>query len=200
MDRIGGREADQLSGTQSCSICIVRVGKSRRRGPTPPGQHNSNRFHMEDGGNPLLIPMQGEPSVVARSHQQEYHNSPPSVVIHNRKKRGRLSQQTQTAEVGLQADLIGVLEDLPQTSGLAHTGRLRIQGESSNSQVHDLGERPQGSGNQHPGLLLGSGNLVVPPGPPHSSSTGGGSRAADHGNFDLSGVDRSNVVANPLDK
>ena len=146
MDRTGSREAHQLSGTQSCSIHIVRVGKSRRRGSTPPGQHDGNHLHTEDGGTPLFIPMQGEPSVVARSHEEEYHNSPPSVVIHNRKHRGRLSQQTQTAEVGLQADLIRVLEDLLQTSSLAHTGRLRIQGESSNFQVHDLGKRPQGHG------------------------------------------------------
>ena len=42
---------------------------------------------------------------------------------------------------------------------------------------------------------MGSGNLVVPSGPPHSSSTGGGSRAVDRGDSDLSRVDRSNVVA-----
>ena len=34
--------------------------------------------------------------------------------------------QTQTAEVGLQTNLIRVLEDLPQTSSLAHTGCLRL--------------------------------------------------------------------------
>ena len=82
--------------------------------------------------------------------------------------------------MGLQADLIRVLENLPQTAS---------------SQVHDLGERPQGSGNQRPGFLLGSHNLVVPPSPSHSSSTGEGLTAADHGNSDLSRVNRGNVVA-----
>ena len=37
--------------------------------------------------------------------------------------------------------------------------------------------------------------MVVPPCPSHSSSTGEGFTAADHGNSDLSRVDRSNVVA-----
>ena len=62
-------------------------------------------------------------------------------------------------------------------------------------EVYDLGQRPQSSGNQRPGFLLGSHNLVVPPGLSHSSSTGEGLTAADHGDSDLSGVDRSNVVA-----
>merc|ERR1712239_63727 len=62
--------------------------------------------------------MQREPFFVARSHQEECHNSPPLVVIHNGQHRGRFPQQTQTAEVGLQTDLIRVLEDLPQTSSL----------------------------------------------------------------------------------
>ena len=62
-------------------------------------------------------------------------------------------------------------------------------------QVHDLGDRLQGNGNQCPRILLGSSNLVIPPGPSHSSSIGEGSRAADSGNSDLSGVEGSNVVA-----
>ena len=52
--------------------------------------------------------MQGEPSVVARSHQQEYHNSPPSVVSLIGQRRGGLPQQTQSTEVGLQVNLIRV--------------------------------------------------------------------------------------------
>ena len=97
--------------------------------------------------------------------------------------------------MGLQTNLIRVSEDLPETIGLTHTGCLCIQRESSDSQVHDLGARLQGNGNQCPGLLLGSSNLVVPPSPPHSSSSGGGFRATDLFDSDLSGVDRSNVVA-----
>ena len=42
---------------------------------------------------------------------------------------------------------------------------------------------------------MGSRDLVVPPGPTHSFSTGEGFTAAYHSNSDLSGVDRSNVVA-----
>ena len=42
---------------------------------------------------------------------------------------------------------------------------------------------------------MGSHNLVVPPGPSHSSSTGEGLTVADHGDSDLSRVDRSNMVA-----
>ena len=97
--------------------------------------------------------------------------------------------------MGLQAYLIRVLEDLLQAASVAHTGCIRFQRDSSNPQVHDLGSRSPCSGNQHPGFLVGSHNLVAPPGPPHSSSTGGGSTAAGHGDSDLSGVDRSNVVA-----
>ena len=37
--------------------------------------------------------------------------------------------------------------------------------------------------------------MIVPPSPSLSSSTGEGLTAADHGDSDLSGVDRSNVVA-----
>ena len=62
--------------------------------------------------------------------------------------RGNLPLQTQTVEVGLQAGPIRVLEDLPETASLAHTGYICVQRESSDSQVHDLGVRPQGNGNQ----------------------------------------------------
>ena len=132
---------------------------------------------------------------MVRSHQQEYHNSPASVVCFRSQHRSGLPQQTQTAEVGLQADLIRVSEDLPQAASVAHTGCFRFQGDSSNNQVHDLESRPPHSGNQRPRLLLGSGDLVVPPGPSHSSSTGEGLTAADHGDSGLPRVDRSNVVA-----
>ena len=91
--------------------------------------------------------MQRELSVVATSHQQEYHNIPSSMVGLSGQLRGGFPQQTHTAEVGLQADFIRVLEDLTQTASVANTGCLCIQGNSSNSQVHVLGERPQGSGN-----------------------------------------------------
>ena len=84
--------------------------------------------------------MQREPPVVVTSHQEKYHHSPPSVAIPIGEHGGGYPQQTQTAEMGLQTDLIRVLEDLPQTSGLAHSGHLLFQGEYSNSQVHDLEE------------------------------------------------------------
>ena len=123
---------------------------------------------------------------------KEYHNSPPSGVINKGGYRCRLSQQTLSDEVGLQISPIRVSEGLPPTASLAHTGCVRIQEVSPNS--HDLGGGHQGNGNQCPGLLLRSSNLVVPPSPPHSSSSRGGFRATDQGNSDLSGVDRSNVV------
>ena len=58
-----------------------------------------------------------------------------------------------------------------------------------------MGTRPQGSGNQCPGFLMGSHDLVVLPGPFYSSGTEKGLTAADHSDSDLSGVDGSNVVA-----
>jgi len=134
--------------------------------------------------------VQREPSVVASSHQEKHHHSPPSVAIHIGEHRGGLSQHTKTAEVGLPTDLIRVLEGSPQTSSLAYTVGLWVQRESSNPQGHVLGTRPQGNSNQCPGLLL-----VIPPGPPHSSTIRGGSRATDQGYFDLFGMGGSNVVA-----
>ena len=98
--------------------------------------------------------MQGEPQVVASSHRERAHNSPTYVDLHSGEHTGRLSQQTQSAEVGLQTSPIGVLENLPETTSLAHTGCIRIQEESPNSQVHDLGGGLQGNGNQCPGFLL----------------------------------------------
>ena len=55
------------------------------------------------------------------SYQVKHHYSPPSVAIHIGEHRGGLPQQTQTAQVGLQTNPIRVLEDLPETSSLAHT-------------------------------------------------------------------------------
>ena len=55
-----------------------------------------------------------------------------------------------------------VLEDLLETTSLAHPGCLRVQWESSGSQVHDLGAKFQVNSNRCPGLLLGSSNLVFP--------------------------------------
>ena len=137
--------------------------------------------------------MQGKPSVVTSSHQEESHSSPLSVDFHTEEQRGGFPQQKQSAEVGFQTSPIRVLEDLPETASLAHTGYFCNQRESSDYQVHDLGAGLQGNDNQCPGLLLGSSNLVIPPGPSHSSSTRGGSKAADLGNSDLSRVEGSNV-------
>ena len=82
---------------------------------------------------------------------------------------------------------------------MAHTGSLGIQGDLSKLQVHVLGSRSPCSGNQRLGFLLGSCNLIVPPGPSLSSSTGEGLTAADHGDSDLSRVDRINVVISAVE-
>ena len=55
------------------------------------------------------------------------------MAIHRGEHRGGLPQQTQTAEVGLQTDLIRVLEGLPQTSGLAHFGHLHSRATEINT-------------------------------------------------------------------
>ena len=114
--RTGGKEAHQLAGTQGGSICFVRVSNPWRCGTAPPRQHNGNCFHKKDGGQPLPISVQGEPSVVVPSHQEERHHFLPSVDFYIGEHRGRFPQQTQTAEVGLQTSLVRVLEDLPQIS------------------------------------------------------------------------------------
>ena len=167
--RAGGKEAHLLAGTQISSICLIRYSKPRIRGSASPRQHNGNHLHKENGGDPHPVPVQDEPSVVATSHQEEHHHSLPLVALHIGEPRGRFPQQKQTANVGLQTDLIRVLEGLQQISSLAYTGCLCIQRESSDSRVHDLGAAPQGNGNECPGLLLGSRNLVIPPGPSHFS-------------------------------
>ena len=150
---------------------------------------------MFRGKSPQHYPccLEGSPSL--QGHQEEPHHSPPSVAFHIGEHRGGFPQQTQTAEVEFQTSPVRVLEDLPETASLAHTGYFHNQRESSDYQVHDLGAGLQGNGNQCPGLLLGSSNLVIPPGPSHSSSTRGGSKAADLGNSDLSRVEGSNMVA-----
>ena len=85
------------------------------------------------------------------SHQEESHSSPLSVDFHTDEQRGGFPQQKQTAEVEFQTSPIRVLEDLPETASLAHTGYFRNQRESSDYQVHDLGAGLQGNGNQCPG-------------------------------------------------
>ena len=102
LDRIGGREAHQLAGTQGCLVCFVTVSKSWRCSAAPPGHHNSHHLHKEDGKNPLPHFVQGEPSVVVSSHQEESHSSPPFVDFHIGEHRTGFPQQTQAAEVGLQ--------------------------------------------------------------------------------------------------
>ena len=94
------RKGSTSTGTQSCSIHIVREQVPEKWYSQPDG----NPFHKEIGGYLLPNHMQREPSVVVRSHQQEYHNSPTSVVGFESHHRSGLPQQTQTAEVGLQAD------------------------------------------------------------------------------------------------
>ena len=54
---------------------------------------------------------------------------------------------------------------MPETASLAHTGCTRVQQESPDPQVHDLGGGLQGNGNPGPGLLLGSSNHYSPPVP-----------------------------------
>ena len=150
MVRTGGREAHQLAGSQSSSLWSFRVSISQRCSSTPNRQHDGHHLHKKVWGHPLPTSLQGKLSVMARSHQEEHHYSPPSMVIHKGQHRGRLPQQTQAVEVGFQASPVRVLEDLPETASLAHSECLHIQQESSGSQVHDLGARPQGNGNQCP--------------------------------------------------
>ena len=107
----GGKEAHKLAGIQSSLIRIIRVSKPRRHGSASPGQHNGNCLHKENGGHPFPVPVQGEPSVVVTSHQEEHHHSLSSVAFHIGEHRGRFPQQIQTAEVGLQTSIIRVLED-----------------------------------------------------------------------------------------
>ena len=138
----------------------------------------------------LPIPMHGEPSVVASSHQEKHHHSPPSVAIHIGEHRGGLPQQTQTAELGLQTDLIRVLDGLPQTSGLAHFGGLRIQRESSDSQVHDLGTRLQATAIDTLDYYWDPETWLFPPVPPHSSTIGGGPKGCPQKNVRIDFVSK----------
>ena len=172
--RTGGWEAHQLAGTQGCSVYFVTVSKSLRRSAAPPRQHDSHHLHNKDGRNPLPLFVQGEPSVVVSSHQEESHSSPPFVDFHIGEHRTGFPQQRWDFKLSP-----SVLEDLLETTSLAHPGCLRVQWESSGSQVHDLGAKFQVNSNRCPVLLLGSSNPVFPTGSPHSSSTRGGSRAAN---------------------
>ena len=161
--RTGGKEAHQLAGTQGCLVCFVTVSKSRRRSAAPPGQHDSHCLHKTNRRNLLPLLMRGEPSIIVPSYQEESYSSLPSVDFYTGKHRGGFPQQTQTAEVGFQTSPIRDLENLSETASLVHTGCICVQWELSGSQVHDLGPRPQGNGDQYPRLLLGSSNLVIPP-------------------------------------
>ena len=149
--RTGGREANQLAGTQGCLVQFVTVSKSQRCSATPHRQHNDHCLKKKNGRDPLPFLMQGKPCVVTSSHQEESHSSPLSVDFHTEEQRGGFPQQKQSAEVGFQTSPVRVLEDLPETASLAHTGYFRNQRESSDYQVHDLGAGLQGNGNQCPG-------------------------------------------------
>ena len=79
----------------------------------------------------------------------------------------------------MQSLTVGVGLQVPQSSGglleaTAHFGYIRVQQESPDPQVYDLGGGFQGFSNQCPGLLLGSSNLAIPSGPSLSSGTGEG--------------------------
>ena len=149
--RTGGREANQLTETQGCLVRFVTVSKSQRCSATPHRQHNNHCLYTGNGRDPLPLLMQGKPSVVTSSHQEESHSSPLSVDFHTEEQRGGFPQQKQSAEVGFQTSPVRVLEDLPETASLAHTGYFHNQRESSDYQVHDLGAGLQGNGNQCPG-------------------------------------------------
>ena len=187
--------SNQLAGTQSCSIRIVRVGKSQRRGSTSSGQHDGHCLHKEDGGTHSL-------SLCQESHQLWREAIRRNITI--------LPPQWLSTTENTEADILSRhrLQKWDFKLISAEFWRIRhlfqiwptwdaftSEGSHQVLRYMTLGRRPQGSCNQHPRLQLGSDNLVVSPGPPHSSSTGGGSRAAGHGNFDLSGVDRSSMVA-----
>ena len=147
---IGGKEAHHLAGTQGGLVRFVKVSKSQRCSATPPGQLDGHHLHKEDEWNPLSLLVQGEPSVMVSSHREESHSSPPSVDFHTGEHRGGYPQQAHSAEMGFKTCPFRVPENLPETASVAHTGCLHVQRESSGSQVHDLGARPQSNSNQCP--------------------------------------------------
>ena len=122
-------------------------------------------FIKRMGGTPSLSLSKKRHLLWRQAIRNEHQHSLPSMAIHIREHKGGFPQQTHTAEVRLQIYLVRVLEGLVQISSLAHTDCLHVQRESPDSQVHDLGAGLQGIGNQCPGLLLGSRNLVIPPVP-----------------------------------
>ena len=152
---------------------FTKVGQSRQCCGAFSQQHDSYSLYKKDGGNLLPIIMQERPPVLASSNEEKAHNPISSVAS----LRG--SFQTQSIEMGFQTGQHRVLESLPKAACLAHPTCLCIQGESSGGQVHYQAPKPQGSGSQCSGLPMGSSNLIVNPGPPHSSCTGGGSTAPD---------------------
>ena len=91
--------------------------------------------------------MQGEPSVIAPSQQEESHSS-LSVVFHTGEHRGEFPQQTRTAKVGFQTSPVKALANLPETASLTHTGCFCVQQELPHSQEYDLGAGLEGNGNQ----------------------------------------------------
>ena len=88
-------------------------------------------YKREDGRNPLHLFVQGRPSGMASSHQEEFHSSPPYVDFHSWEHRGGFPQQTQAVEVGFQTSSVRVLDDLPENASLADTRCFHIQRQSS---------------------------------------------------------------------
>ena len=203
---------------------LVKTSKSWRYGAASPGQHDILHFHKLGGGTQIGFSYQssggsGEnipelsrfvrglnsseqsssncaPSpyvrrvLVMSSCQERAHYSPTSVDLHTGEHRGRLFSADTVCRGGT------ALSEFRWIARDCKSGPHWMQVSSRSHQIprYDLGGGFQGYGNLCPGLLLGSSNLAIPPGPSHSSGTGEGFRAADRGDFNVSGVKGSNVV------
>ena len=179
-----------------CSQGQFGHGHAQGQGQVAPGQYHSVQLHTPPGGHKESCSMQGSLSVMGGGPSQEYHGPHPTLVVHNRQCRSRLSHPTQTESVGIPVDQGAVQADSGHLPTLSNLGCICIQSNSSAPQVHDMVPGQVSCGQRCSTSCLGPGHLSLPTCSPSLESAPKSQGSEDQGSVGVPTVAYSSVVAN----
>ena len=193
LDRTGGREAHQLAGTQGCLVLLVTVSKSRRCSAAPPGQLDGHSLHKEDGRahslslckeSHLLSAIRRNLTLLLPQWISTQENIEADFLSRHRLQRCDFKlAPSEIRKIFRRLQIWPILEAFVSSGSYQIPRNMTWEQDSRAMAINALD------------YYWDPETWIFPLVPPHFSSTGGCSRAADHGDSDLSGVEGRNMVA-----
>ena len=154
------RSSHQSSRASCCSRKFSSC-QSRRSGSSSSGQQSGPLLHPQTGRNKEFNFVERGLSSVEREHPKRHIPSQSSLVSNIRQCVCGFSKPTRSGGMGISVIQTCVLHDNGAFSIIPHVRCLCKQGYNTITQIHDMGVRPQSSGQKCLDTQVGSDNLPV---------------------------------------